>query len=174
MNDQNRPQGRHAHPKKDHHKPQRVVEVLPPPELLESYNYVVDGSAKLILQMFEREQQHRHAWETRALKTHTLTSVLGQLMGFIIALAIFITAGIIGTTGDKTIGAAIWVFGTAIIVMAGTIWLYAKSMGQRPLFARPAMRTHFRPDQKVEEGQPVDMLGRRVERRHGQPPPSQD
>jgi hypothetical protein len=33
----------------------------------------------------------------------------------------------------------------SIIVMAGLVWAYAKSMGQRPLFARPTMRTHFRP-----------------------------
>ena len=49
------------------------------------------------------------------------------------------------TVGITTIAAFIWVFGMAIIVMAGLVWSYAKSMGQRPLFARPTMRTHFRP-----------------------------
>ena len=38
----------------------RTVEILPHPEVLESYNYVVDGSAKMILTMFETEQKHRH------------------------------------------------------------------------------------------------------------------
>ena len=37
-------------------KAKRTVELLPHPEVLESYNYVVDGSAKMILNMFEMEQ----------------------------------------------------------------------------------------------------------------------
>lgn len=126
----------------------RAVEFLPHPEILEGYNYVVDGSAKMILQMFENEQKHRHAWEGRALRTHTISTLLGQVLGFFIAVAVFVSATIIGLYGDSTIAAFIWVFGMAIIVMAGLVWLYAKSMGQRPLFARPAMRASFRPEKE--------------------------
>lgn len=127
-------------------KPARTVEMLPNPEVLEAYNYIVEGSAKKILDMFEREQMHRHAWEERALKTHSFSTIMGQVLGFMIALSVFISATIIGLYGDSTIAAFIWVFGMAIVVMAGLVWLYAKSMGQRPLFARPTMRTHFRPE----------------------------
>lgn len=130
----------------------RHAEALPSAETLESYDYVVEGSAKLILEMFEREQKHRHEWENRALKIHSLTAVLGQALGFGIAVSVFVAAGIIGMYGDSTIAAFIWVFGMAIIVMAGVVWLYAKSMGQRPLFARPAMRASFRPEKGAEEG----------------------
>ena len=123
----------------------RTVEILPHPEVLESYNYVVDGSAKVILTMFEMEQKHRHEWEIQALRTHSTSTLVGQLLGFFIAVAVFVSATIIGIFGDSTIAASIWVFGMSIIVMAGLVWAYAKSMGQRPLFARPTMRTHFRP-----------------------------
>lgn len=130
----------------------RTVEILPHPEVLESYNYVVDGSAKMILTMFENEQKHRHEWELLALNVHKFSSLLGQILGFLIAAAVFISATFIGIYGNTTIAAFIWVFGMAIIVMAGLVWSYAKSMGQRPLFARPAMRTHFRPQkEKAEE-----------------------
>ena len=127
-------------------KPQnRTVEILPNPETLESYNFVVDGSAKMILTMFEMEQKHRHEWEIQALKIHGTSSMLGQILGFFIAVAVFVSATIIGMYGNSAIAAAIWVFGMAIIVLAGLVWSYAKSMGQRPLFARPTMRSHFRP-----------------------------
>jgi len=127
-------------------KPQnRTVEILPSPEVLESYNYVVDGSAKMILAMFEMEQKHRHSWEIQALKIHQMSAILGQVLGFLIAVSVFVSATIIGMYGDSTIAAFIWVFGMSIIVMAGMVWAYAKSMGQRPLFARPTLRTHFRP-----------------------------
>ena len=129
----------------------RTVEILPHPEVLESYNYVVEGSAKMILTMFELEQKHRHEWERQAIRIHSFSTILGQVLGFFIAVAVFASATIIGMYGNTTIAAAIWVFGMSIVVMAGLVWAYAKSMGQRPLFARPTMRTHFRP-QKERQG----------------------
>jgi len=126
----------------------RNSEFLPSPELLEGYDYVVEGSAARILTMFEGEQKHRHDWENNALKTHTFSTLLGQILGFFIAVTVFVSAAVIGMSGNSTTAAFIWVFGLAIIVMAGLVWVYAKSMGQRPLFARPAMRTHFRPQKE--------------------------
>jgi uncharacterized membrane protein len=123
----------------------RTVEILPHPEVLESYNYVVEGSAKMILTMFEIEQKHRHEWEKQALRIHNNSSIIGQILGFFIAVAVFVSATVIGIYGNTTIAAFIWVFGMSIVVMAGLVWAYAKSMGQRPLFGRPTMRTHFRP-----------------------------
>lgn len=132
----------------------RTVEILPHPEVLESYNYVVEGSAKMILTMFEIEQKHRHEWEIKALSIHSYSTILGQVLGFLIALSVFVSASIIGIYGNATISAFIWVFGLSLVVMAGMVWAYAKSMGQRPLFARPTMRTHFRPQK--ERTEPVE------------------
>ncbi len=126
--------------------PRGKLDILPNPETLESYDYVVEGSARQLLEMFEREQRHRHEWEDRALRTHMISTVLGQTLGFFIAVAIFISASVIGIYGYSTLAATVWVFGISIVVMAGLVWAYAKSMGQRPLFARPSMRTHFRPE----------------------------
>ncbi len=99
--------------------------------------------------MFEREQAHRHQWEHRALKVHQVSTLLGQLLGFLVAIAIFVSAAIIGIEGSAGVAAFVWVFGVAIVTMSAVVWWYAKSMGQRPLFARPAMRTSFRPDKSV-------------------------
>jgi len=129
----------------------RTVEILPHPEVLESYNYVVEGSAKTIITMFEIEQRHRHDWETQALRIHSYSTIIGQVLGFFIGVAVFVSATIIGIYGNSTIAASIWVFGMSIVVMAGLVWAYAKSMGQRPLFGRPTMRTHFRPQKERAE-----------------------
>ncbi len=126
-------------------QPRKQLDILPSPELLESYDYVVEGSAKQIMEMFAAEQKHRHEWELNALKTHHFSTLLGQILGFFVCVAIFISASLIGIYGNQVIAATIWVFGLAIIVMAGLVWMYAKTLGQRPLFARPQMRTHFRP-----------------------------
>lgn len=127
-------------------KPRSEGGGLPSPEVLEAYDTVLQGSATRIIEMFEREQSHRHAWEYRALKTHQFSTLLGQLLGFLIAVAIFVSATVIGMHGNASIAAFIWVFGMAIVTMAALVWWYAKSLGQRPLFARPAMRQSFRPD----------------------------
>lgn len=124
----------------------RNPEGLPSPETLEAYDTVMQGSAERIIGMFEREQIHRHAWEHRALKVHQFSTILGQFLGFFIAMAIFVSASIIGLAGNASIAAFIWVFGMAIVTMAALVWWYAKSLGQRPLFARPAMRQTFRPE----------------------------
>jgi len=131
----------------------RTVDILPHPEVLESYNYVVEGSAKMILTMFEIEQKHRHEWETQAIRIHSYSTILGQILGFLIAVSVFVSATVIGIFGNTAIAASIWVFGMSIIVMAGLVWAYAKSMGQRPLFARPTMRTHFRPQKEQRQEQ---------------------
>ncbi len=126
-------------------KPRKTVDVLPDPEVLEAYDYVVEGSARELIEMFKAEQQQRHQWENRSLKIHLWSTILGQVLGFFIAVSIFISAAIIGIYGDATIGAFVWVFGLAIVTMAALVWWYAKSLGQRPLFARPALRASFRP-----------------------------
>ena len=129
------------------HNPRKTVEVLPDPEMLEAYDYIVEGSAQEIINMFRDEQKHRHQWENRSLKVHLFSAILGQLLGFIIAVAIFVSATIIGLYGDATVGAFIWVFGMAIVTMSALVWWYAKSLGPRPLFARPSLRASYRPAQ---------------------------
>lgn len=133
-------------PKSRKGPPRKQIEVLPDPETLEAYNYIVEGSAESILAMFKAEQEHRHLWENRSLKVHMFSTILGQVLGFLIAIAIFVSATIIGIHGDATIGAFIWVFGMAIVTMSALVWWYAKSLGQRPLFARPSLRASYRPE----------------------------
>jgi uncharacterized membrane protein len=69
-------------------QPRRSPEGLPSPEILEAYDTVLKGSATRIIEMFEREQMHRHQWEHRALKVHQFSTLLGQGLGFLIAVAL--------------------------------------------------------------------------------------
>lgn len=117
----------------------RTVEILPHPEVLESYNYVVGGSAEKILEMFELEQKHRHSWEILSLRLHSFSTILGQVLGFLIAGSAFASATMIGIYGSATIAAFIWVFTMAVIVVAGLIWAYARTKGQSTLIEKPRM-----------------------------------
>ena len=118
----------------------RTVEILPHPDVLESYNYVVDGSADMILSMFDFEQQHRHEMEMQALRIHGFATILGQILGFFVAIAAFASATMLGIYGSETIAAIIWVFAAALIVVAGLVWAYAKNLGQNALIDRAIIR----------------------------------
>lgn len=136
--------------KQGSYKP-KAVEMLPDPTILESYDYVVEGAAEKIIHMFELEQKHRHSWEIQALKAYTVSSIFGQVLGFVIAISVFGSAAVIGLYGDSAIASFVWVFGMSIIMMSGLVWTYAKSMGQRPLFGRPTFRRHFRAEPEQEK-----------------------
>lgn len=139
------------HKKKQGNYQPKPVEILPDPTILESYDYVVEGAAAQILHMFELEQKHRHEWEIQALKSYTISSIFGQVLGFVIAISVFGSAAVIGLYGDSAIASFVWVFGMSIIMMSGLVWTYAKSMGQRPLFGRPSFRRHFRAEAEEEK-----------------------
>ncbi|MCH2547062.1 MAG: DUF2335 domain-containing protein [Alphaproteobacteria bacterium] len=144
-------QNSHNKPKNKGHYTPKAVEMLPDPTILESYDYVVEGAASQILHMFELEQKHRHNWEIQALKAYTVSSIFGQVLGFVIAISVFGSAAVIGLYGDSAIASFVWVFGMSIIMMSGLVWTYAKSMGQRPLFGRPSFRRHFRAEPEQEK-----------------------
>ncbi len=118
----------------------RTVEILPSPEVLESYNYVVEGSAEMILAMFDYEQQHRHEMEKQSLRIHAFSTMLGQILGFFVAIAAFSSATMLGIYGSDTLAAVIWVFAAAIVVMAGMVWAYVGNIKQRTLIDRAVIK----------------------------------
>ena len=120
----------------------RTVEILPHPDVLESYNYVVEGSAEMILAMFDYEQQHRHEMEMQSLKIHGFATILGQILGFFVAISAFASATMLGIYGSETLAAIIWVFAAVLVVMAGLVWAYAKNMGKELVAQRAAMRAN--------------------------------
>lgn len=59
---------------------------IPDPESLEHYNNIIPNGADRIMQMAEKQQQHRFSIENKAIKSQTSQSMKGQIFGFIISL----------------------------------------------------------------------------------------
>lgn len=59
---------------------------LPPPEILEHYNSVVEKGAERIMKMAENQAAHRMSLENRAISSQLSQSKKGQIFGFVIAL----------------------------------------------------------------------------------------
>lgn len=111
----------------------RNVEILPSPEILESYNYVVEGSAAKIIDMFEREQLQRHEWENQALKVHALSTVLGQILGFAVAGYAISVSAYLGLQGEVLLAGAF--LGAFVVASLG--WAYVRSIASRQYGGRP-------------------------------------
>lgn len=56
---------------------------LPPPEALAKYDQVVPGAAERILQMAEKEMQHRHENEKHLAKSVTRTAIVSIIFAFL-------------------------------------------------------------------------------------------
>jgi uncharacterized membrane protein len=99
---------------------------LPHPKHLAEYDRVLPGAANRIIAMAEKEQEHRHEWENRALKFDFSYSILGILLGFLIALALLILAYVSSRAGHPTVSLAFLAASTVGMVASfikGRSWL---------------------------------------------------
>lgn len=61
---------------------------LPPPAMLAQYNDILPNGAERIMQMAERQQEHRHSLEKRVVNSNTFDQRLGLCLGFIIMMSV--------------------------------------------------------------------------------------
>lgn len=58
---------------------------LPPPDILQAYEEIVPGSAKMIFDCFQKQSDHRIKLEDYAVRSQIFQSGLGQVFGFILS-----------------------------------------------------------------------------------------
>ncbi|MEX6093714.1 DUF2335 domain-containing protein [Morganella morganii] len=97
---------------------------LPSPRQMKQYNDVLPGAAERIFQLTEKEQAHRHASETTALKGAISSDRRGQWMAFILSLAVFALGGTLIWLKEYTAGVAL--ISTTVIGLAGVFALGRK------------------------------------------------
>jgi uncharacterized membrane protein len=108
---------------------------LPPPDVLAEYNRVFPDCGKAIVEMAQKEQQHRHDHEAQQIKAEYTLARRGQLIGATLAMiavagAIYLLAHDKSITGLSVLGAVVVAFGGAFIYDR---YQFAKlSEGQRP------------------------------------------
>lgn len=89
---------------------------LPPPEILQKFNEVVPGSAERIIKMAEEQSVHRRALEKKVIDSDIAGSKLGQILGFIIAIAGLVVALLTAIFGNAIAGGFIGVGTLASLV----------------------------------------------------------
>lgn len=89
---------------------------VPPPEMVERYQTVIPSGGERLLAMAEDESRHRRDMERRQLRASVATHALGQVLGFILALAV-ILAGVWLIDRDHSLAG----FATLLVGAAGLI-----------------------------------------------------
>lgn len=89
---------------------------LPPPSMYGEYEGVFKGSAERILKMAEKEQDHRIAWESRALDESARETNRGQNYGLVIA--VFCISGAVYLAMNEHLWPAIVLAGTTALGLA--------------------------------------------------------
>lgn len=98
---------------------------LPPPAILEDYDRINPGLANEIVAWARDETKHRHAMEQKAIsiderlaKSYVREILLGQIFGFIIAMAFLGAAIYLALRGYELAAAALGSLGIGSIVVA--------------------------------------------------------
>jgi uncharacterized membrane protein len=93
---------------------------LLPPDVLAEYNRVFPDCGKAIVEMAQKEQQHRHALEAQRTRAEYGLARRGQLIGAALAMiavtgAIYLLAHDKSITGLSLLGAVVVAFGGAFV-----------------------------------------------------------
>lgn len=97
---------------------EKAADFLPHPEVLEAYNYVIEGSAERIISMIEKEQAHRHALENRQVSVMQAGLLFGQLLAAGVAIAVLVLTGMLVMNDQGPMGAFFGVVGLACMTVA--------------------------------------------------------
>lgn len=76
---------------------------LPPPSLLQEYERILPGISERMFKMKEKEQDHRHTSESKALDIRQTEGRRGQYFGFIIGLVAFVVFALCAIFGQTIV-----------------------------------------------------------------------
>jgi len=86
---------------------------LPPPDILDHYNQVVDEGANRIVEMAEKEQAHRHNLETTSVEGNIKSEKRGQNYALLICTLVILGGFILTWRGHEISGSIYAVGGLA-------------------------------------------------------------
>lgn len=89
---------------------------IPHPDVLREYDKIIPGAAERIVAMAEREQEHRHAIETKANNASWSIAKWGQIIAFILVLLLLCAGVFFALQGFEVL--SITIFSVTIISIA--------------------------------------------------------
>lgn len=93
---------------------------LPPADTVEAYEHVLPGAADRILGMLERQAEHRMVMERTLVEGAARSERLGQILGVVIVLVVFLVGARLIWTGHEVSGTVLAVVDLG--VLASVYW----------------------------------------------------
>lgn len=131
-------------------RPEKAADFLPEASILESYNYVIEGSAETILDMLQKEQDHRHEWEMKALTVQQNGLMFGQIVAGLLGVSVVMLVGILALNDQANMAVFTAVLGFSCLTVAyvkGRQTVVAHLVGT--LKKRQAQRQQAKPLEKA-------------------------
>lgn len=91
---------------------------MPHPEIIEKYEKIYPGAAKIIFENWDSQVKHRHGLEKSVVQTDNLRSILGVIFGFVVALATIGGGVYTALNGLPLFGGGLSLAGLVMIVTA--------------------------------------------------------
>lgn len=91
---------------------------VPPPEIIERYEKIYPGAAKIIFEEWDGQVKHRQGIEKSVIKTDNIKSLLGVIFGFIVVVAVIIAGVYTALRGFSIFGGGLSLIGLAMLVTA--------------------------------------------------------
>ncbi len=89
---------------------------VPHPEILERYEKVYPGAAKMIFEEWDGQVHHRQSLEKSVIRTDNVKSILGVVFGFLIDLAAIVGGIYSATEGLITFGIVLVLAGVTLLI----------------------------------------------------------
>lgn len=118
--------------------------VIPSSEILEKFEDAVPGSVAEIIEMAAKEQKHRHSWQDNYLKTHTITTRLGQFCALAYNIVLLGLVYKLINSGEKDLALKLFTINAALISFVVIITTF-----ERRVFSRRPRNSRPRDDRRV-------------------------
>ncbi len=89
---------------------------LPPPAVLESFEHIYPGSAKIIVDNFVKQAEHRRSLESIVIRAGSRDSLLGVIFAFIMGMTLIIGAVICILNDKEVVGLSLGGLGLTSLV----------------------------------------------------------
>ena len=91
---------------------------LPPPNILAQYNKVIPNAAERILQMAEKEGEHRRRMEEKLISSETSQIKIGSIFAFFLGMTALIGGFILAYFDKNIVGIGAIIAGLGTIITA--------------------------------------------------------
>lgn len=117
-------------------RPETIEDILPSSEILEKFEDAVPGSVAQLIEMAENEQKHRHNWQDNYLKSHNISTRIGQVCGVIYNVALLGVVYNLINSGEKELAMNIFSINAAVIAFVILVTTFERRVFSR----RPRVR----------------------------------